>query len=597
MLVGLDTEYTFGSVTNRKGRLHGDITTMQPVCACLYFEDGRDIRITDNWASLQEVFDDSKYTFIVHGVHAESLFCDRVGLRFPKHFRDTQLIGLLILHMLAFHLPGGAYTYASLANLTSRLGIGYIWNAEKDLIRTSIMLGTHVADFGMAQVLDYCAADARACLQLFSPLCAEMSRRCGPNAERNLVELYQPYALLMAGSARKGVHFDVAAWNRLMEFSPGYRQGLLSVLREWGYAHDGDGLGQRGFERVLANLGLRDSWPRTPTGLLSTVREDLKALRHQHVVIEAAYDLVNFDAFMKLNIGANVDNDGRIRCNILTLAQHTSRNSTTSPNLMGIPGKLRPLLLPEPGCKFVHFDFSQQEPSIAGYLSGDLALLRDFAEGDVYVNAGMRMGVLRPGMRHDVVTRIRNQVLKPLMLAILYGKGPASLARDVPCSYNEAVLHLHQFERAYPQLFRWIQGYVQISLQRHWAENIIGFRAAFDSGATNQGHVARSCQNFPIQASAAACFQLTGVMLGDFGADIRLPLHDAYLINVPDDPREIDCATAWVKSATRTATNQLFPGLADKCKIEVCDRFAKNGCEASLEQLIASLKGELCGVQ
>jgi DNA polymerase I-like protein with 3'-5' exonuclease and polymerase domains len=99
-------------------------------------------------------------------------------------------------------------------------------------------------------------------------------------------------------------------------------------------------------------------------------------------------------------MGARVDGDGRLRCSIQPLAQHSSRNSTTNPNLTGIPGELRPLLLPDEGCKFLHFDYSQQEPGVAGWLSRDPALIQDFTHGDVYVNLGLRMGLVHkePGV-------------------------------------------------------------------------------------------------------------------------------------------------------------------------------------------------------
>ena len=132
-------------------------------------------------------------------------------------------------------------------------------------------------------------------------------------------------------------------------------------------------------------------------------------------------------------------------------------------------------------------------------------------------------------------------------------------------------------------------------MERGWAENTIGFRAAFNAmSAAERGHVARACQNFPIQSSAAACFQLTGLYLADFGADIRLPVHDAYLLNVPDDPLAIAKVKQWVSAATTAATNQLFPGLAVKCDIEELDRFAKDGEEDSFDKWVAALEGELC---
>jgi DNA polymerase-1 len=258
---------------------------------------------------------------------------------------------------------------------------------------------------------------------------------------------------------------------------------------------------------------------------------------------------------------------------------------------MGIPGELRPLLLPDEGCRFMHFDYSQQEPGVAGYVSGDAALMKDFSTGDVYINLGLRLGLITTSIPESEKRRIRSGILKALMLAILYGKSVRSISRDLGCSYGEARVLLSNFQYTYPHLFAWLKRYVATSLERGWAENIIGFRAAFNvRDPRERGHVARSCQNFPVQASAAACFQLTGIYLGQFGSDVRLPLHDAYLINVPDDPHDLAEEEHRIISATMLANEQLFPGLAVKRDIETLGRFAKDGNEASLEAMLKALQ-------
>lgn len=596
MLIGYDTEYGLKRTTLVSGEVRGDVSTVEPVCACLVFEDGREWRISDGWSRLQEVFDDPHYTFVVHGCHAEALFCARVGLSFPKKFYDTQLMGLLVLHALTFHLAGGVYKSARLSDLAIRYAVPLPWADEKERVRESIMQGTYLVDYGLERVFDYCSGDARCCLQLFGPLRADLIGRCGLHAEKHLLELYQPYALIMAQAARKGLRFDLQAWDRLLTFSPRYRAQLLGVMGEFGYRHDGRGIGDRAFERMIRTIGMERTWPRTPGGLLSTKSDDLKALRHQHVAIDAVHRLTKFDNFMAQDLGGRVDRDGRLRCRILPLAQHTGRNSTSSPNLMGIPGEMRPLILPDEGCKFVHFDFSQHEPGVAAFLSDDQALLQDFANGDVYANLGLRMGLIRPEMSESERRSIRNGLLKPLMLAIIYCKSAASIARDVPCSYHDASIYLRNFRDTYAGLFSWLRSYVAVGMERGWAENRIGFRAAFDVVDVNQrSHIARSCQNFPIQSSAAACFLLTGTYLAEAGADIRLPLHDAYLVNVRADPVSIRESQVKIDMATRTAIKQLFPGLSVKREIEVLDRFAKDGRQNSFETWISALEGTLCG--
>ncbi len=324
--------------------------------------------------------------------------------------------------------------------------------------------------------------------------------------------------------------------------------------------------------------------------MFSTKGDDLKAFRRVPA-IDAVHKLERFDSFMGQDIGSRVDADGRLRCSILPLAQRTGRNSTIKPNLMGMPALMRPLLRADEGCKFVHADWSQQEPAIAAYLSRDEGLMSDFANGDVYVNLGFRMGLLTPDMAQETVQRIRNCLLKALMLSILYGKSAFGIARDLPCSLYEAKLHLLHFASTYPRLCTWLRNYVVVRMQNGWAENVIGYRGAFDViDPTTRNHIARSCQNFPIQGSAAASFQLAGLHLGDFGADLRLPLHDAYLDNVLDEPRALRDAGEQIHAAAAATNEQLFPGLPVKLKVEELYRFAKDGREDSFDTWLRSLE-------
>jgi DNA polymerase I-like protein with 3'-5' exonuclease and polymerase domains len=590
MLVGFDTEFRFRRRCRIGNAFHGDVTTLQPVCACLAFEDGRKIYATDRWENLRPILEDPGYTLVVHGCHAERLFCEQVGLPCSTNFMDTMLMAVMLLHAKSHEQGDSVYYHASLARMAARYGILHPSADDKDSIRNSILRGTYLEDFGMARVLEYCRDDARTCLQLLRPLLADFKATCGPSAERNLSQLYQPYSLLMATTANKGIRFDLDGWGRVLEIAPSYRARLIAEMRAAGYDHEGEGLGQRGFRRMITNLGLEKTWRRTPTGMFSTKGDDLKAFRRVPA-IDAAYKLEKFDTFMGQDIGRLVDADGRLRCSILPLAQRTGRNSTVKPNLMGIPAELRPLLLPDEGCKFVHFDFSQQEPGIAAYLSGDEGLLNDFAGQDVYRNLGLRMGLLTSDMPEMTIRRIRNSILKALMLSIIYGKSARGIARDLPCSLHQAELHLGQFARTYPRLCAWLKNYVGVALRRGWAENVIGYRAAFNVlNPRARGHIARSAQNFPIQSSAAACFQIAGIHLSDFGADLRLPLHDAYLLNVVDEPAEMREAVERIKAATTAASKQLFPDLAVRVDIEVLPCFAKDGKIDSFREWIAYLE-------
>src|SRR5262245_55048892 len=164
MLVGFDTEYSFGSVRTIGGRAEPDVTTAQPVCACLAFADGREMRFTGDWRRLGEVVNDPRHTIVVHGAHAERFFCGLAGVPFPARHVDTLLGGVVLAHASTFEPLGGAYKQAGLAAATTRFGMPFLGSDEKDVIRDSILHGRHLEEFGMPAVLDYCLGDARACV-------------------------------------------------------------------------------------------------------------------------------------------------------------------------------------------------------------------------------------------------------------------------------------------------------------------------------------------------------------------------------------------------------------------------------------------------
>jgi hypothetical protein len=279
MLVGFDTEYGYRSWRRGGKGLHGDVTTFYPVCACLVFEDGTELRVFDRWDDLRAALEDPRHTFVVHGCHAESLFCKRVGIPFPTRFLDTLLMSVMLLHAMSHDHGDRVYSQAALARMTARYGIAHMSADDKDAIRNSILQGTHLDEFGMDRVLNYCRDDARASLQLVSRLLEDVPQTCGPHALNNLTQLFQPYALAMADTASKGLRFDRDGWGRAVEVAPRYRGRLLAQMRAEGYDHDGDGLGQHGFRRMVTRLGLLPVWPKTRTGL-STRRDDLKSFRH-----------------------------------------------------------------------------------------------------------------------------------------------------------------------------------------------------------------------------------------------------------------------------------------------------------------------------
>ncbi len=589
MLAAVHTAVGFHGGRSINDRFEPDLTTGVPVCAAVASIDGSNEVFQPGDGRFAARLADPRCSLITHDAASLRQYCRLTGCRPPVAYIDTRLAAVLLAHAERFAPAGGAYAQADLPAVASRFKVSAAGLGELGVLAGSVQCLRHAEECGRRAAEAYCLASARACLGLHRPLMEAVSRQCGHAALHNLVALYQPFAVAASDSVMRGIVFDQDGWERFSSVGRRYRRRLLAAARSFGYEYGRPST----FASAISKVGLLVSWPRGEDGMPCLTDDVLKARRHLHPVVALAYRLLRLDRSLGLRLGERADRDGRIRCAVQPLAQRSSRTTTARPNLPGLPGSLRPLLLPGTGRVWLLADFVQFEPGVAAALSRDPNLLADFRAGDVYEQFGRQTGLITRGMSPAEAKVIRDRRLKQLFLAVLYGQSDVGLAASLGCPLPEAQAMLTQFAARYRRLTDWLHDQVTTSLGRGWAESVTGFRAAFTTSCPrDRGHVERSCQNFIIQASAAACFQATGVHLAAAGLDIRLGLHDGYLVNVPDDPVEIAHAQVAVRAAAGDAVAELFPGLPCNLQIEVLRRFAKGGNADSLDTMIQSLETE-----
>lgn len=546
MLAAIHTAVGFREGRSFGDRFEPDMTTGVAVCAAVASADGKREVFQPGDGRFAARLADPRVTLVTHDAGSLRLYCRLTGCRPPAAYTDTRLAAVLLAHAERFAPAGGAYAQADLAAVAPMFGVAAVGLGEQDALARTVRCLRHVEECGRRAAEAYCQASARACLGVHRPLMEAVYRKCGPTALDNLVALHQPFAAAASDSVTRGIVFDHEGWERFASAGRRHHRRLLAAGRACGYEHGRPS----SLASVLRRAGLLAAWPRDEGGMPSLADDVLKAQRHLHPVIDLIYRLVRLDRNLGLRLGERVDGDGRIRCEIRPLAQRSSRTTTARPNLPGLPGSLRPLLLPDPGCVWLLADFVQFEPGVAAALSRDPHLLADFRAGDVYEQFGRRTGLITSGMSPAAVKDVRDRRVKGLFLAVLYGQSDVGLAASLGCSGHEAQDLLNQFAARYRRLTGWLHDQVTTSLSRGWAESVVGFRASFTaSGGEGRGHLERSCRNFMVQASAAACYQAMGVHLSSAGLDVRMGLHDGYLICVPDDTAEIAHARAAVRAA------------------------------------------------
>jgi DNA polymerase I-like protein with 3'-5' exonuclease and polymerase domains len=128
---------------------------------------------------------------------------------------------------------------------------------------------------------------------------------------------------------------------------------------------------------------------------------------------------------------------------------------------------------------------------------------------------------------------LRSKLLKALVLAIIYGQTPKSVAKKTKQKISFINAIFEQLEITYPDLFRFINANVKYGSQRGYIELRGGFRIHV-SGADNEINRHR---NNPIQGMCAVLFNRALLYAYEaiprFGARILFPLYDAIVVEAP----------------------------------------------------------------
>jgi DNA polymerase-1 len=196
-------------------------------------------------------------------------------------------------------------------------------------------------------------------------------------------------------------------------------------------------------ERVFRDLGWEpDDFTETGQAALDKIVLGQLAKRHPDI----APQIIEYKRLTKW-IGAYLEpfaaSKGRVHPSINTLRAKTGRMSITNPALQTLPskgsgGEIRRCVLPEPGCELWAIDYDSQEARVVACLAGDEGLLDAFRAGeDMYTHIA-RMAWNDPTIGKGDA---RRSTAKVIMLALLYGAGPSTLA----ASSGLSVLEVQRF--------------------------------------------------------------------------------------------------------------------------------------------------------
>jgi hypothetical protein len=414
------------------------------------------------------------------------------------------------------------------------------------------------------------------------------------------------YATAVAKMQEAGIPIDVPLFHWLVESWDDLRRDLITdVDARLGFVGTYQGI-HRSYaliDRWLEEIGLRDSWPRTPSGLPALddeVLEEQEALHPDKPAIHLFRELqatLNQMKITDLAVGA----DGRHRVSLHPFRTITGRNAPTG-SIFGPAKWMRGLIRPPPGFGLAYLDFAAEEVAIAAALSHDARLAEHYQSDDIYWRFAVAVGLDSRGDRKTV-----RALVKVLFLAIGYGMGPPTLARRAGITMAEAKELLALHATMYPHFTRWRSEIVDAAYLHGWLRTSCGWRriGCGDIATRRKGKAGiidprneqrgwgrgvpyTELMNWPIQSAGADLMRIVCIAGTEAGIDLIMPVHDGFLILAPLDRLEHDiaCFESQMKRGSEVITRGLTMKV-DVKRVAFPDRYMDDRGQAMWDRIMA----------
>jgi DNA polymerase-1 len=190
-------------------------------------------------------------------------------------------------------------------------------------------------------------------------------------------------------------------------------------------------------------------------------------------------------------------------------------------------------------------DYSQIELRVLAHFSQDRALLDAFErDEDIHAQTACQIFNLKPGEPIDPNLRRR---AKTINFGIVYGQGPAGLAKQLGISLGEAKGFIDLYFRRFPGVRAYIERAIKEMSQKGLVSTWYG-RRRYLSGFLGSGQEKREAErmavNTPIQGTAADIVKMAMLKVDralrakNFSAKIIMQVHDELILEAPEAEAE-----------------------------------------------------------
>src|SRR5687767_14385404 len=385
-------------------------------------------------------------------------------------------------------------------------------------------------------------------------LARQLSNRLAPllvtdHLEPVYRELEMPLVPVLADIERAGIQLDalaLAAQSRHLEQElAGYTARIFELAAEEFNINSPQQLGRILFEKLQLTPGKKTGKTRSQS-TAAEVLEDL-ALSHDlpRLVLEwrALHKLKStyIDALPQM---VHPDT-GRVHTCFNQAVAATGRLSSSDPNLQNIPirtelgREIRRAFVAAPDHVLISADYSQIELRVLAHMAGEEALIEAFRTGeDIHERTGLKLFGPDSGLDKHLL-RSRSKMVN---YAVLYGKTPFTLARDINVTQEAAQEFIDAYFAGFPRVRAFIDRILEEARVTGVVKTMYGRRRLVPELTSRNGQIRaaaeRASVNMPIQGTAAdimkrAMINVHAALEGSPDARMILTVHDELLFEVP----------------------------------------------------------------
>jgi len=290
---------------------------------------------------------------------------------------------------------------------------------------------------------------------------------------------------------------------------------------------------------------------KTPSGSPSTDEEVLQKLAEDYPLPKVLLDYRSLsklkstytDKLPKMTDAST----GRVHTNYAQAVAVTGRLASNEPNLQNIPirtvegRRIREAFIAPPDSVIVSADYSQIELRIMAHLSGDVNMLRAFADGeDIHRATAAEIFSIAPAD----VTNEQRRYAKVINFGLIYGMSAFGLAGNLGIERGAAQSYIDKYFLRFSGVKQFMDDTRAQAKARGYVETVFGRRLWLPeinspNGPRRQG-AERAAINAPMQGTAADLIKLSMIAVQNWLEAERLQslmvmqVHDELVLEVPN---------------------------------------------------------------